>query len=222
MNFTFVITAGGIGKRMKSQIPKQFLLLKGKPVLMHTIQCFYDFDKTSQLLVTLPKDWWEYWQRLVKQHEFNIPITLIDGGVERYDSIKNALTHATGSIIGIHDGVRPIVSQETITKCIEAAQNYGAAIPVMPLKESLRKTNGNNSNAVPRKDYVSVQTPQCFQRDIILKAYQLPFTEDITDDASLVEKAGFEITLTVGNEENIKITTPIDLKVCELLMDEGE
>lgn len=218
MNRTFVITAGGIGKRMLSQIPKQFLMLQGKPVLMHTIQRFYDFDNSAQLLVTLPKDWWGHWENLIDQHHFQIPVTLVDGGVERYDSIKNALTLADGAIIGIHDGVRPMVSQKTIANCVTAAQEHGAAIPVMPLKESLRKIRGAQSNAVTRKDYVSVQTPQCFQRDIILQAYQLPFTEEITDDASLVEKSGVHITLTDGNEENVKITTPIDLKVCEFLM----
>lgn len=217
MKTTIIITAGGIGKRMRSSIPKQFLLLGGKPVLMHSIERFA-FLKDTQLLVTLPSDWWGHWQELCQQYKFNIPHILVEGGVERYDSIKNALIRATGDMIAVHDGVRPLVSATTIENCLTLAYKNGTAIPALPLKESIRKGSLEESISQNRSEFYSVQTPQCFKRDILLKAYQLPFTNDITDDASLVEKAGFPIFLTLGNEENIKITTPMDLKMGEVLV----
>ena len=217
MKTTIIITAGGIGKRMGSSIPKQFLLLGGKPVLMHSIERFA-FLKDTQLLVTLPSDWWGHWQELCQQYKFNIPHILVEGGIERYDSIKNALTRATGDLIAVHDGVRPLVSATTIENCLTLAHKNGTAVPVLPLKESIRKGTLEESTSQNRSNFYSVQTPQCFQRDVLLKAYQLPFSSDITDDASLVEKAGFPIFLTLGNEENIKITTPMDLKLGEVLV----
>lgn len=217
MKTTIIITAGGIGKRMRSSIPKQFLLLGGKPVLMHSIERFASLDDV-QLLVTLPSEWWTYWQELCQKHTFTIPHVLVEGGIERYDSIKNALTRATGDLIAVHDGVRPLVGVETIQNCLKLAHEKGAAIPALPLKESIRKGSLEESISQNRSEFYSVQTPQCFKRDILLKAYQLPFTNDITDDASLVEKAGFPIFLTLGNEENIKITTPMDLKMGEVLV----
>jgi 2-C-methyl-D-erythritol 4-phosphate cytidylyltransferase len=217
MKTTIIITAGGIGKRMGSATPKQFLLLGGKPVLMYSIERFA-FLNDSQLLVTLPSDWWTYWQELCQKHNFTIPHVLVEGGVERYDSIKNALTRATGDIIAVHDGVRPLVSETMIENCLSLAYKNGTAVPVLPLKESIRKGTLEESTSQNRSDFYTVQTPQCFQRDVLLKAYQLPFSSDITDDASLVEKAGFPIFLTLGNEENIKITTPMDLKMGEVLV----
>lgn len=218
MKTTVIITAGGIGKRMGTAVPKQFLLLKGKPLLMHTINCFHDYDTDLQILVTLPSAWWEYWQELCQKHQFTIPHILVEGGMERYDSVKNALNSAAGEIIAVHDGVRPLVNSATIRNCIKLAQEKGAAVPVLPLKESLRKGNFTESNAQNRSEFFSVQTPQCFKSELLIDAYHLPFSEHITDDASLVEKAGFPIFLTLGNEENIKITTPMDLKIGEVLI----
>jgi 2-C-methyl-D-erythritol 4-phosphate cytidylyltransferase len=217
MKTTIIITAGGIGKRMGADIPKQFLLLDGKPILMHTIKRFNFLDDV-QLLVTLPADWWNFWNQLCETHHFTVPHTLVEGGIERYDSIKNALARATGDIIAVHDGVRPLVSSATIEECIQLTKDKGAVVPVLPLKESIRKGTTDASTAQQRSEFYSVQTPQCFQHDVLLKAYQLPFSDDITDDASLVEKAGFPIFLTLGNEENIKITTPMDLKIGEVLV----
>jgi len=218
MKTTIIITAGGIGKRMGAEIPKQFLLLGTTPILMSCIQQFNTLDTDYQILVTLPSDWWEYWLDLCENHNFTIPHTLVEGGVERYDSIKNALARATGDIIAVHDGVRPLVSKSTIQSCLKLAQEKGNAVPVLPLKDSLRKGTLEKSTSKNRSEFYTVQTPQCFQRDVLLKAYQVAFTNDITDDASLVEKAGFQIFLTLGNEENIKITTPLDLKIGAVLM----
>ena len=215
--FSVIITAGGIGKRMGSSIPKQFIEVKGIPILMQTIQRFYEFDANCQIIITLPSDWISFWNELIEKHNFKINHQLVEGGIERYDSIKNALTYCKNDIIAIHDGVRPFVSNETIYKTIELAKKKGSAIPTLPLKESLRQIKNNQSNAVKRSEFVSVQTPQIFQKAIILKAYSIPFHDAITDDASLVEEAGFEIFLCDGNEENIKITSPIDLKIAEIL-----
>lgn len=216
---TFIITAGGIGKRMGSELPKQFLLLKDKPVLLWTLERFYEADNTSQLLITLPEDWIDYWNTILEIHNCSIPHKIISGGIERYDSIKNALKEATGSIIGVHDGVRPLVSVTTILNCIESAKEYGSGIPFSPVKESIRKIKNDQSTAVNRSEYILVQTPQCFLSESLINAYQRSFHSNITDDASLVEEAGYSIHLVKGNEENIKITTPADLRIAELLLD---
>lgn len=218
MSFSIIITAGGIGKRMGAEIPKQFIRVGQFPILMHTIKCFHSFDSESQIIVTLPEDWINYWEDLIKKFQFTIPHTIVTGGIERYDSIKNALNHCEHEIIGVHDGVRPLVSHATIEKCLQLTKEKGSAIPTLPLKESLRKRIDSGSQSVERKDYLSVQTPQFFQAQMLKNAYKIPFHSGITDDASLVEEAGYSIAITDGNEENIKITTPIDLQFVQLFI----
>jgi 2-C-methyl-D-erythritol 4-phosphate cytidylyltransferase len=218
MSLTVIITAGGIGKRMNSSVPKQFLTLKNKPILMHTIERFYHYDNSAQILVTLPKDWWDYWKGLIKQHNFTIPIQLIEGGEERYHSIKEALRFASGDFVAVHDGVRPCVSHETIRKALDLVPSKSAVVPVLPLKESIRKGSYIDSRAEDRSLFYMVQTPQCFLREVLLNAYKQDFSENITDDASLVEQMGQQIYLVEGNPENIKITAPIDLKIAELFL----
>ncbi len=209
---TIIITAGGIGKRMGGNIPKQFLLFQGQPILMKTIACFYTYDNQAQILVTLPEAWKSYWSELCEQYQFSIPHTLLSGGKERYHSIQCALKLAKGKFVAVHDGVRPNVSQETIQRCFDAAKNTGSGIPVLEVTESLRELlPDGTSKAVVRSNYRSIQTPQVFERSLLEKAYKLPFHEGITDDASLVEEAGFIISLVEGNVENIKITTLGDL-----------
>ena len=209
---TIIITAGGTGKRMGGDIPKQFLLLGETPILMQTIARFYTFDATAQLLVTLPEEWKTYWQELCDKHQFTIPHTLISGGKERFHSIQLALQHATGKFVAVHDGVRPNVSQETIQRCFASARNTGSGIPVLEVTESLRQLlPDGTSKAVVRSNFRSVQTPQVFERSLLETAYKSPFHIGITDDASLVEEAGFTISLVEGNVENIKITTRGDL-----------
>ena len=216
--FSVIITAGGIGKRMGSDIPKQFLEVSNLPILMHTINCFYTFDSTCQIIVTLPKSWIVFWNQLIEKHVYKVPHILVDGGIERYDSIKNALSVCTNEIIGVHDGVRPLVSHETINRCIILANEKGSAIPTLPLKESLRKLEENSTISVDRKDYLNVQTPQFFKKNILIQAYKIPFHSGITDDASLVEEAGFNVEIALGNEENIKITSPFDLQIVNLFI----
>lgn len=215
---TVIITAGGIGKRMGSSIPKQFIVVAGKPILMHTILAFQNFSDQFQILLTLPSDWKNYWRDLCSEYDFNIPHTVIDGGEERYHSIKNALEVATGYLIAIHDGVRPFVSNSLMNRLVEAARKNGTAVPVVSLKESLRQLNeAGFSIAVDRNCYKSVQTPQVFQSSLINRAYQLPYHAKITDDASLVEEAGSTIFLVEGEEDNLKITTPKDIWIAEYL-----
>jgi len=203
---------------MGGNLPKQFLLLNDLPMLMHTIQAFHDFDPSAQLILTLPTDWQEYWQELCEKHTFAIQHKLVDGGVERYHSIQNALSFCSGEFIAVHDGVRPLVDTATLENCWNGVQEYGAVIPVINLKESLRFVEGNSSKAVDRSQFRIVQTPQCFKKELLYDAYQKPFHAGITDDASLVEEIGFTIHLVEGNERNMKITTPSDLLVAELLL----
>lgn len=215
---TVIITAGGIGKRMEATIPKQFIELSGKPILMHTLTCFHNYNPSIQLILTLPNDWISYWKELCTQFQFDVAHEIVEGGVERYDSIKNALKIASGTIIGVHDGVRPLVSTATIQRTFDAARLHKAAIPYLPIHESLRQRIEDSSHAVNRSEFVCVQTPQCFERDVLIKAYAQPYHQGITDDASLVEQSGQEIFLVLGNEENIKITTPNDLKIAQLFI----
>jgi 2-C-methyl-D-erythritol 4-phosphate cytidylyltransferase len=213
---TFIITAGGIGKRMGSKIPKQFIALAGKPILMRTIAVFYEYDRAAQIIVTLPKDWWPFWKELCVKHHFTIDHEIVEGGKERFHSIKNALIMTKGRIIGIHDGVRPLVSKECIDRTVHAAINYGAGVPVLPVKESMRQGDFSNSRALNRDSIFAVQTPQCFQKDILVSSYSADYISAFTDDASVVENSGYKVKLVEGNEENIKITTPSDLRIAEV------
>ena len=217
-NFSVIITAAGIGKRMGSSLPKQFILVKEKPLLMHTIEKFYHFDSTIQIIVTLPEVWREYWEALIVENDFKIPHRVVVGGEERYHSIKNALQFCHGEYVAIHDGVRPLVSHNTLKNCTQNIRKHEAIIPVIPLIDSLRKKKGTSSEVVNRSDYILVQTPQCFTKNVIEKAYELPYHEGITDDASLVEEAGFSIATVDGNVENIKVTCQADLKYAALFL----
>ena len=218
MSKTVIITAGGIGKRMGSKVPKQFLLLNGKPLLYWTIEKFYQFDSQMQIIVSLPKDWMQFWENACEEYRISIPHILVEGGQERFHSIQNALKFATGDLIAIHDGVRPLVSINLIQNGFETAKLKGSAVPVVELKESIREVSENSSKAVPRSNYRIVQTPQTFQKEIIEKAYQQEFNSTVTDDACLVESMGYNIELIEGEQQNIKITTPTDFALAEILL----
>lgn len=219
MQKSVIIVAGGIGKRMGTDVPKQFLLLKGKPLLMHTIERFYSYDTAIEIILVLPKEQIAYWQQLCAQHNFTIQHQIAEGGRERFYSVKNGIEKLSKTgIVAIHDGVRPFVNNNTIDSCFKKAAETGAAIPVMPVVESLRKLNEENSFAVNRSEFVSVQTPQCFNIDLLKKAYEQSFSSEFTDDASVVEKAGAKVALVNGNVENIKITTLQDLVLAEYLI----
>ncbi len=214
-----VIVAGGSGSRMKSEVAKQFIEIGGLPILMHTVNAFKLFDSAIQIILVLPKEQKKYWNILREKFRFDIDHQVVDGGETRYHSVKNGLALIKeAGIIGVHDGVRPFVSQETLQNTYQKAEKYGNAIPVIDAFESIRQTNSTGNLALNRRTIKLVQTPQVFQSEQLLKAYQTPFKTDFTDDASVVEAAGNKINLVEGNRENIKITTPFDLKIAETLL----
>ncbi len=197
--------------------PKQFYLLNNEPILLHTLNCFHQFDKDLELLVVMHPAWIDFWkdtyQPKAPKHK------LVAGGKARFHSVKNGLMEVKSlGIIGVHDAVRPFPSKETLQRVFHAAEENGSAIPTLPLNDSIRKLELQDSVAVERKDFVLVQTPQCFRKEILLHAYQQEFSESFTDDASVCESAGYKIALVDGNRENIKITTPFDLVLAKTLI----
>jgi 2-C-methyl-D-erythritol 4-phosphate cytidylyltransferase len=178
----------------------------------------HGFNSKAQFILTLPGDWFDYWNDLRKKHDFLIDVELVEGGQERFHSIKNALKIAQGDIIAIHDGVRPLVSKDTLERLVDGVKKYRAVIPVLGMKESVRMLRENQSEAINRDLVKIVQTPQFFSNELIQRAYKSEFSNEFTDDASVVEKLGFSVELVPGNEENIKITTPLDLKMAEYFL----
>ena len=214
-----VIVAGGSGKRMGAELPKQFIEVAGKPVLMHTINRFYHFDPKIHIVLVLPFHHIETWNRLCSGYRFAIAHDIIPGGDERFFSVKNGLEIISpDSLVAIHDGVRPLISEEVIYNAFEAAEIYGGAIPVISPGESIRQRDGDKSISVDRKQFVLVQTPQVFKAGLIKKAYDLPYLPVFTDDATVFEAAGHNIHLVNGNSENIKITWPADLIFAEAVL----
>ena len=215
-----IIVAGGSGKRMDADIPKQFLLLNGKPILMHTCETFYNFDPALSLIIVLPAEHIASWKTLCKTHSFTISHLIVEGGPERFYSVRNALLtiHPDESLVAIHDGVRPLVSHETIQIAFAAALKYGNAIPVIPVIESVREQSPTGNHIVDRSKLQLIQTPQVFKSSLICKAYEQEYSSSYTDDASVLEKMGEKIVLTKGNPENIKITRSIDLIIAGALI----
>ncbi len=218
-----IIVAGGKGLRMGKDLPKQFLPIGGKPVLMHTLEAFHTTDSEIQITLVLPSAQQSYWHEICKEYDFTVPHTIADGGETRFHSVRNGLLHATknisgDTIIGIHDGVRPFVSEDVIRNCYLKAEVEGAVIPVIDVHETIRQLSDNKSITVDRSAYRLVQTPQVFKSEVLLKAYHQPYSERFTDDASVVEAAGFSVELTNGNRENIKITTPFDILIAEAIL----
>ena len=225
MKKNVIIVAGGSGKRMQSQLPKQFLTLSGKPVLMHTLEVFHQTlkEKPYQIILALPAAQIKKWESLCRQYHFNIPHIIVEGGSQRFFSVKNALNKITDdSLVAIHDGVRPMVSKDVIKRCFDVAGRAGTAVPVVQISESMRKIEPQHSAIVNRADYVLVQTPQVFHSVLLKRAYRVAFHERFTDDASVVEFYGENISLVEGNQENIKITIPSDLKYAEWLISKGK
>ncbi|MDR2147223.1 MAG: 2-C-methyl-D-erythritol 4-phosphate cytidylyltransferase [Tannerella sp.] len=214
-----LIVAGGKGLRMGGELPKQFIPLIDKPVLMHTLQTFYQWDVSCEIILVIPEEHAAYWKMLCEELNFTIPHTVVFGGETRWKSVKNGLLQIREEgYVAVHDGVRPFVSREVITDCFSAAQEFGAAIPVIPVIESVREIiSENESKLFDRERLRIVQTPQVFQTEILKKSYEHSYNKSFTDDASVVEAAGYKVQLVRGNPENIKITTPVDLKVAEML-----
>ena len=222
-----IIVAGGKGLRMGGDIPKQFLPIGGRPILMRTLERFREYSSTLQIILVLPKDQQDYWLQLCKEYDFKVDYQMTDGGETRFHSVQHGLAlipdDAEG-VVGVHDGVRPFPSIEVIRNCYETAREKKAVIPVIPVVETVRKlasigTIGSiPSQTVPRNDYRLVQTPQTFDIQLLKAANRQPYNDNFTDDASVVEAYGQEITLVEGNRENIKITTPYDIVVAEALI----
>lgn len=215
-----IITAGGFGKRMGLELPKQFLNLSGIPVLMHTINRFYNYNNDLQIILSLPKEYIPFWKELCNKHKFTIKHEIVSGGDTRFHSIKNALAKVSGNgFVAVHDGVRPLVSFKTIQKTFEVALKQGNAVASLDIVFSLRKKESEQTVTVNRDLFKEIQTPQTFKISILKKAYEQKYDDSFTDDASVVEKLGERIFLTKGNSENIKITTPTDIKIAETLLD---
>ncbi len=218
-----ILVAGGKGLRMGGLIPKQFQLVSGRPVLMWTIEAFRCFDARVQIIVVLPREQQAYWAELCEQYCFDIPFLVADGGATRFHSVLNGLAlvpDEANALVAVHDGVRPLVSAAVIAVCYDEAARSGGAVPVTPVVETLRHL-GSSAKAgvtVNRDAYRLVQTPQTFRADLLKAAYRQPYTEAFTDDASVFEAAGNTVTLVEGNRENVKLTTPFDLRVAEALL----
>ena len=225
-----IIVAGGKGLRMGGDVPKQFLPIGGKPVLMRTLERFREYSEDLQIILVLPKEQQAYWRELCQQYNFPFPQSgedgrglylIANGGETRFHSVQNGLAlipdDAEG-VVGVHDGVRPFPSIDVIRRCYETARTAKAVIPVIPVVETVRHLEGAGSVTVPRGDYRLVQTPQTFDIQLLKAANRQPYNDGFTDDASVVEAFGFDITLVEGNRENIKITTPYDIIVAEAII----
>ncbi len=216
---TFLIVAGGSGKRMLSGIPKQFLLLAGKPILMRTLEVFHRVDPTAHIVLVLPSIHFNRWKSYCEEYRFNLPHEVIGGGDRRFDSVKNGLAHVDSEgLVAIHDGVRPLVTASLIKKLLETAERYGNAVPGLSLVESIRKIDHDTNYPVSRDKFVSIQTPQVFRSSEIKLAYQQEFDPSFTDDATVLETIGKSIYLAEGDPSNIKITNVIDLVLAETIL----
>lgn len=214
-----LIVAGGSGNRMNSSIPKQFIRIQGKPLIMHTFDVFYNFDSTCEFILVLPDSEIDHWRALCREFGFDIRHTVVAGGTTRFHSVKNGLSKIDGEgIVFIHDGVRPLASVNTLKNCFRGAIEKGNALPVISPSESVRELQNGRSRAVDRSKYFLVQTPQTFRVDLIKNAYTQQYQESFTDDASVLETHGSSINLVEGNRENIKVTFPEDLKIAALLL----
>ncbi|WP_374950416.1 2-C-methyl-D-erythritol 4-phosphate cytidylyltransferase [Mucilaginibacter sp.] len=220
MHHYAIIVAGGTGSRMQLALPKQFIELCGKPVLMHTIGAFVNSVSSPQIILVLHADYHQMWKELCNVHNFKTKHQLIAGGETRFHSVKNAvdLIYDNNVLIAVHDAVRPLVSETIIDQSFRLAATSGTAITAVKSRDSIRQQNGSVSNCLDRENIYLVQTPQTFQSGILKEAYKQAYNPSFTDDASVVEQAGIQITLTEGSYSNIKITFPDDVTIAEALL----
>ncbi|HBK87035.1 MAG: 2-C-methyl-D-erythritol 4-phosphate cytidylyltransferase [Cyclobacteriaceae bacterium] len=214
-----LVVAGGKGTRIPGTLPKQFLPLNGRPILLHTLDAFHRYNTQLPVVLVLPADDRDTWVRITQEHQVHNSITLVDGGETRFQSVRNGLAVLSGDgLVAIHDGVRPLISEDIIGASFRLAAAHKTAIAAVRLKESIRMTDQDTTRAVDRSRFRLIQTPQTFDLSLIRKAYQQKEDATMTDDASVAERAGFSISLFEGSYENIKITTPEDLVVAEALL----
>ncbi len=215
-----IIVAGGKGLRMGGELPKQFIPVGGRPVLMRTLDTFYAYDNSIKIILVLPSDHQAYWKQLCHEYQFVVPHLIADGGATRFHSVQNglALVNATEALVAVHDGVRPFVSHAVVARCYHDAAMLGAVVPVIPVVETVRQIVSEDSITVDRNAYRLVQTPQTFRASLLRRAYEQPYCDAFTDDASVVEALGEAVHLVEGNRENIKLTTPFDLTIAIALL----
>jgi len=217
-----IIVGGGSGSRMLSEVPKQFMLLRGRPVLMHTIEAFEKSDYNPEIIVVLNVDFHQYWENLCVLHNFTIPHKLIKGGTQRFDSVKNGIKAIrTKAIVAIHDAVRPLLSKQLIDRSFEQAEKSGNAVASVKSRDSVRQYNGIHSVPLDREEIYLIQTPQTFSSEILKKAYKQEYRNEFTDDASVAERSGIKINLIEGETRNFKITFPEDIRLAEIYLNPG-
>ena len=219
-----IIVAGGKGVRMGGDLPKQFQLLAGKPLVMVTIENLSAMDVTMNIILVLPKDQMELWAELCEKYEFKVPVTVVAGGTTRFHSVQNglaAIDDADDALVGVHDGVRPFLAIKVFDELFREAAINGAVVPVVPVNDSMRRFIGGQGATEPvaRDRYRLVQTPQVFKLSLLRKAYEQLYMENFTDDASVVENLGEQVYIVDGNRENIKITTPFDFVVAKAIVE---
>lgn len=216
-----IIVAGGTGARMLSSVPKQFLLMNGKPVLMHSVEAFYKSNAKPQIILVLHTGFHQYWQQLCDEHNFSIPVTLVKGGETRFHSVKNGIDlipDEQNAVVAIHDAVRPLISPEIIDESYRYAFEHGNAIVAVKSRDSIRQLWEDHSISLKREDIYLIQTPQTFRSDILKDAYKVQYDDNFTDDASVVERSGEIINIINGSYQNFKITFPEDIAIAEAIL----
>jgi 2-C-methyl-D-erythritol 4-phosphate cytidylyltransferase len=216
-----IIVAGGTGKRMGGEIPKQFLPLSGKPMLMHSIRAFFDYSPDIQIILVLHPDFMDYWDNQCRQYGCPIPHRIVAGGERRFDSVKNGLEAMQGKgLVAVHDAVRPLVSAKLIADSYSEAALYGSTVPVVPLNDTIREISTGTSRVVNRTNLFMVQTPQVFSLPALKDAYRQPYSAGFTDDAAVIEASGGKINFIPGEPDNFKITFPEDIVRAEMILKE--
>lgn len=232
MKTGIIIVAGGSGTRMGANVPKQFLKLCGRTILVRTVETFRRALPDSEIVVVLSRDMMDFWKQIVSDENCQAEHIVCEGGAQRFDSVGQGLEHLSSDveIIGVHDGVRPLVGDALIVRCLDVAKKFNSAVPVVALVDSVREVQSlpqddviapkiEQSRPLDRSRLRAVQTPQMFSAELLRTAYQCPFQPVFTDDASVVEAmTGRSVVLCDGDVENIKITNPIDLKIAELIL----
>jgi 2-C-methyl-D-erythritol 4-phosphate cytidylyltransferase len=218
-----IVVAGGSGTRMGGDLPKQFLLLKNRPVLYYTLKTFLEAYEDLQIILVLPIDFTDMGQEIIDAYFDKERVRITAGGDTRFQSVKNGLSLINEeSIIFVHDGVRCLVSKELIYRCYLQAAETGTAIPVITSKDSIRLITDEGNEAYDRNKVMLVQTPQTFHSKVLLPAFQIDYKDKFTDEATVVEAYGLKVSLVDGEENNIKITKPIDLVIAESIMDNNQ
>jgi len=214
-----IIVAGGAGTRMQGEIPKQFMLLNGKPVILYSLEAFYAYDPLVNIILVIHQDYISYWEQLIKSFRISIPFSVVTGGETRFDSVKNGLkTIDYEGFVAIHDAARPVINAGFISGLFAKAARYGSAMPGIMLNDTIRLVEGDSSSQLDRTFLRAMQTPQVYRVSELKRAYTQPYHELYTDDASVMQAAGFPIHLTEGLTGNLKITLPQDIALAEILM----